>query len=195
MTQPLLSTYMSSSTYSQQETKANADAGIQPGNNNSGKQFLVSQEDIQRIVQQALASQQQQAAVVQHQVTLAQPTYITLSSGSQYNGQQNAEGRPHGQGEIIYPASDRDISKYTGAFENGVPHGYGIMTFRDGDVFEGTHDQGKRVQGIMRQPNGAYETGIFKDGRIWKGQRHYLTQYGWRIKNYNGDEASCCIIL
>ena len=54
--------------------------------------------------------------------------------------------------------------KYTGLFLNGYYHGYGKMTYHNGDVYEGEWKKGLRHGiGIFYEKNGPVKNGVWKE--------------------------------
>jgi len=50
------------------------------------------------------------------------------SDAVDYQGERNAQNKPHGQGSLIFG----DGSKVTGTFSNGFPHGIATQYFHNG---------------------------------------------------------------
>ena len=83
---------------------------------------------------------------------------ITASShlyiGDFVNGDQNGEGR------MLFPNGDF----FAGQFENGMGHGYGILTCRNGEKYDGDWRNGKiHGRGSCCYPNGDVYHGFFVD--------------------------------
>ncbi|KAJ8956578.1 hypothetical protein NQ314_006705 [Rhamnusium bicolor] len=49
------------------------------------------------------------------------------ADGSVYVGTWNNEGKRQGEGHLLFPEGTR----YDGMFENGLFHGFGVLTFAD----------------------------------------------------------------
>jgi len=79
---------------------------------------------------------------------------------------QFENGRPHGNGMLRY--RDDDIigrDQYNGEWFEGVQHGKGAMTFKSGDVYRGDFRNGvPEGDGEFRYVNGDVETAVWKGG-------------------------------
>ena len=51
--------------------------------------------------------------------------------GSEYRGQLDEQGQKKGQASLTFA----DKSEYSGQFENGFFHGYGVLLFYDGSRY------------------------------------------------------------
>jgi hypothetical protein len=73
---------------------------------------------------------------------------ITLPDGSRYTGAvQN--GVPHGFGTSTQANGER----YSGAWENGLRHGVGVVTFQNGTSRTGVWNRGEIAQWLSPDPN------------------------------------------
>jgi hypothetical protein len=109
---------------------------------------------------------------------------VRFAAGGQYDGDLDAELRPHGEGRRAYT----DGARYSGSFLHGVRdghgvcrelngdeydggwladerHGHGTLRYANGGVYEGSFSGGARAgHGLMRFPNGSsYEGQWHKD--------------------------------
>ena len=62
-----------------------------------------------------------------------------VAEKSNYTGDKNADGLPHGQGAYNDPAGWR----YEGTWKDGKQHGNGTTTLSDGDTYVGEHNLGQ----------------------------------------------------
>ena len=97
-------------------------------------------------------------------ISCATPPRIT------YEGEQNQEGKYHGQGVITYSNGD----KWEGEFKNGKPfNGQGTYTFLDGTKYVGEFKDGLlNGQGTLTYPDGQRYVGEWKDGKKRSGDIH-----------------------
>ena len=66
--------------------------------------------------------------------------------------------------------------KYDGAWLNGLQDGYGVMTFKSGDIYQGEFQENlPHGKGEFMYTNGDNEMAIWE-----KGQRHGLSRYKYR---------------
>jgi hypothetical protein len=86
-------------------------------------------------------------------------------NGSPYNYYEGdiRNGKPNGEGVLVYANSDR----YEGEFHNGVPNGSGMYVFvSTGDRYEGEFSTGKfDGQGTFTYDNGDSYSGDFHNGQ------------------------------
>ena len=68
--------------------------------------------------------------------------------------------------EILYASCKEE--KYIGKIFRGLPHGYGVKTWKDGRKYQGNWVKG-RMQGNVEMiyPEGDSFTGEFKNGVPW----------------------------
>ena len=125
-----------------------------------------------RIILVAVASLA--AVMAQPHAASAQDAKITREcvSGDCVNGSGQAKYFSDGALSVIW----------TGAFENGVPEGRGLMEEIDGATFEGTVSRGQPLDGKMIYSDGDTYVGTFKDG-LFDGQGVYTFGPG----DYAGD--------
>ena len=48
-------------------------------------------------------------------------------------GERN-QGKPHGQGILKYHPNDEGKAKYNGMWQKGLKHGFGTMSWKNGDL-------------------------------------------------------------
>ena len=66
-----------------------------------------------------------------------------FANGSRYEGMFNSH-KKDGYGELFYKDNDPSIAgKYIGEFKNNVRHGFGVMTWENGDRYEGEWENDK----------------------------------------------------
>ena len=93
--------------------------------------------------------------VVRHQAKAdAVPEGIT------YEGEKDAEGRPHGQGVLTRP----DGVMYSGGFHRGLRHGQGNFTAGKGSYIGGYFEDRAHGYGVMIWPTGDMYEGNWRDG-------------------------------
>lgn len=65
-------------------------------------------------------------------------------------------------------------NKYEGETRNGLPHGFGTMTYADGKIYVGEFVNGLRHgQGRLIMPNGESFKGLFQNGSITEDGTYY----------------------
>jgi len=80
-----------------------------------------------------------------------------------YEGETDAEGRPHGFGRRTFAAGD----VYEGNYRRGLKHGNGRYVSSDGNEYDGDWcDDKKHGFGRIQFANGNLYEGEFRDGRI-----------------------------
>ena len=85
----------------------------------------------------------------------------TLAETCQYDGSRHA-GVPHGFGICIF----NDGEYYRGEYRNGKRHGQGVYSFSDGGRYEGRWRDGKpHGQGVYRSPDGGRHEGEWRNGK------------------------------
>ena len=93
---------------------------------------------------------------------------IKFKDGSQYEGEVNAQGQPHGKGYLNSPSSTgsgrRD--RYEGEFKNGKKDGFGYMSYE------------------LNGANAEYEGEWKDDKRCGKGKYNYYTMGGGARHGY-----------
>ena len=116
-----------------------------------------------------------------------------------YEGEQNHEGKYHGQGEITFKNGDKwegefkngqpfngqgtytypDGRKYVGEFKDGEYNGQGTITYSSGETWTGdwVDDEEHTGRGTIKYKNGRKYVGEFKDGKK-HGQGTYTYLYG-----------------
>lgn len=61
---------------------------------------------------------------------------------------------------------DSEIGTYEGERKNGLPHGQGVMTYKNGDIYNGTWENGVRQGfGLFMKKNGDYYEGDWLNGQ------------------------------
>lgn len=91
--------------------------------------------------------------------------------------------RPHGIGKMIMGNKEAREDTYSGEFQDGKPHGWGRMKYRDGVVYEGGWRQGiAHGKGRMIMPSGTEVEAIFLQGRP-SGRGRITTRFG---KHFEG---------
>ena len=65
---------------------------------------------------------------------------IEYKSGDKYYGAINENSKRHGHGVMTYADGD----KYDGEWEDDNQHGDGVYTWEDGAIFDGEFENGKR---------------------------------------------------
>ncbi len=97
-----------------------------------------------------------------------------MSEGIRYEGDINEEKT--GTGKIIYPEDDSiERVSYEGGLLLGLPHGEGIMCWKDGGEYNGGWESGNRHgKGIHKYGNGSFYEGDWLDGF-----RHGKGTYKW----------------
>ena len=117
-----------------------------------------------------------------------------------YQGQVDAEGRPHGLGSIVF----RDGETYTGEWVHGRREGQGVTKYSDGAVYEGgyLHDL-RHGTGNLRWASGhRYEGGFynglqaglgafyFQDGNCYRGDFRGNRRHGVGVWTFQVPTAS-----
>jgi len=105
-----------------------------------------------------------------------------------YEGQRNAEGKPHGYGKVTFPTGD----VYEGGWEDGWRSGHGKSTFASGDVYEGNWENSKfSGHGKFAYASGAIYEGNWENGKR-NGQGKHTSASGvvqdgeWKDGNFKG---------
>lgn len=92
-------------------------------------------------------------------------------TGDYYEGFVNEENQPHGFGMMFYSNGDM----YEGYFENGIKQGMGTMTFGSACIYIGEWDNDfMDGNGYMKWPMGDYFHGEWKDGNPYYGTKYFL---------------------
>lgn len=96
-------------------------------------------------------------------------SHNTISwDGGTYTG-EIVNGKPHGQGKLIYPSG----AEYVGEFYSGLFHGQGVYISEDGVRHEGGFKQGKpHGYGITYHPDGRRFQAEWKDGEVVRGKEY-----------------------
>lgn len=76
------------------------------------------------------------AATRATEAAMAHPDALTWKHGVSYSG-ETVNRRPHGFGIMIFRKGAHEVSRYTGAFEDGRRAGHGVATSDDGVVWTG----------------------------------------------------------
>lgn len=76
--------------------------------------------------------------------------------------------KPDGKGKIKY-YNDTYIDKYVGNFKNGVIDGYGIVNYKNGDVFDGFMENNNKIYGQLLYSNGDKYNGTFINNNLYNG--------------------------
>lgn len=84
--------------------------------------------------------------------------------GSNYNGSW-VNNTPTGTGTVVMMLDKKGKNKnvYEGELENGIYQGWGTMLFANGDTFDGSWENGKRVSGTQKFASGGQYVGELKD--------------------------------
>jgi len=105
-----------------------------------------------------------------------------------YEGQRNADGKPHGYGKVTFPTGD----VYEGNWENGWRSGHGRSTFASGDIYEGNWENSKfSGHGKFAYASGAIYEGNWENGKR-NGQGKHTSASGvvqdgeWKDGNFKG---------
>jgi len=105
-----------------------------------------------------------------------------------YEGQRNADGKPHGYGKVTFPTGD----VYQGNWENGWRSGHGRSTFASGDIYEGNWENSKfSGHGKFAYASGAIYEGNWENGKR-NGQGKHTSASGvvqdgeWKDGNFKG---------
>ncbi len=100
---------------------------------------------------------------------------ITVTSGPEnlrtytYTGEVEND-LPEGYGEAEFPAYKTiPAATYEGYFKQGLCNGQGVLTFSNGDKYEGTFTDGFYENGSYTFADGTYFKGRFKEGNPWNG--------------------------
>ena len=106
---------------------------------------------------------------------IAMVLFISCASQITYEGERNQEGKYHGQGVITF----KNGEKWDGEFKDGEPYnGYGVYVYHDGEKYVGEWKNGKRNgQGTFTFPDGSKYIGEFKDNE-YNGQGTYTWSDG-----------------
>jgi hypothetical protein len=78
---------------------------------------------------------------------------------------------PCGKGNINY--KNGLFKYYIGYFKNGVIDGYGILTYRNDNIFIGFCEKGKKIYGELTLKDGSIYTGTFINEKIYYGTKKY----------------------
>lgn len=98
----------------------------------------------------------------------AKGSRVTYFDGSYYEGEVNARKKEHGKGRIHYANGDL----LEGTFEDGDCT-FAIITKKNGDSYEGNmRDHKYHGQGILKTKNYT-ESGLFRDNRFVHGKITY----------------------
>lgn len=100
----------------------------------------------------------------------------------QYKG-DTSEGLRHGRGQYTFANA---FFSYNGQWYNGVMHGEGALSMRDGGEYEGQFVNGAMTgQGMRRFADGATYSGQFEEGEL-HGEGTYISSEG---EQYEGSYA------
>jgi hypothetical protein len=101
---------------------------------------------------------------------------LTLDDGSTYTGEV-VDSKPHGRGRIKYRVEH--IQKlFEGQFQNGMPHGQGVMRYANGSIWEGTYVNGKMEgYGSLTRPDGYSYLGEWGQGKF-NGKGKLINEFG-----------------
>lgn len=50
-------------------------------------------------------------------------------------GDRDTNNLPHGKGNMLYHDNEDDIVRYNGHFQHGLKHGFGALTWKNGDLW------------------------------------------------------------
>uniref|UniRef100_A0A914C621 VPS9 domain-containing protein n=1 Tax=Acrobeloides nanus TaxID=290746 RepID=A0A914C621_9BILA len=97
---------------------------------------------------------------------------IIWSNGDSFEGYCK-NGQPHGHG--VYRSVSTNVGQqfYVGAFENGVKHGYGVMSTNKERYLGMWFDDLKHGKGCLITIDGTYHEGIFEKNRFLRGRVWY----------------------
>ena len=88
-----------------------------------------------------------------------------------------------------------DGERYSGSYDNGVPHGKGTYRFKNGNIYEGEYQYGKiHGQGTIRFPDNRRYIGEFKDNKK-SGKGRYEGANGIYEGDYFDGEAPGSAII
>jgi hypothetical protein len=122
--------------------------------NNLALDILPAKEKVKPVViNQGLALVERKS--IEPQVEVEVEVILNFPDGSHYEGNVENE-KMHGQGVLTYSNGE----KWQGSFENGKPFtGSGVYKFADGRIFDGSLFEGRFKFGMLSDEN----------GKIWKG--------------------------
>lgn len=95
-------------------------------------------------------------------------TITKRGNGTIYEGTFK-DGKRHGHGKIMFLLPTSKFTEYIGSIYNDVLCGYGRLTTRYGDIYEGLFEDGHIVDGKIIHKSGDVFNGEFRDGVRWKG--------------------------
>jgi hypothetical protein len=103
-------------------------------------------------------------------------------------GHQNSLGQWIEQGTLL-----NNEYKYTGTFQDSVPHGKGVFEYANGDRYEGYCENGKyHGDGVLHFSNGGEYKGQFKDGEYHgQGMFRYANGKVAEVEFKNARILSC----
>lgn len=85
---------------------------------------------------------------------------------------------------------DYDGGKYIGNVYDNLPHGYGTMIFKNGDIYEGNWTEGKMLgMGIMTYANGRQQGGRWFDGTLLVSNVKKDNTITYNGQTYTGESA------
>ena len=100
-----------------------------------------------------------------------------------YTGEQDDEGRFHGQGSAKF----FNGNSYVGNWRNGVMHGQGVFTWEDGIIYKGQFVNGRiQGKGSLRWPCGNIYEGDVLDGYRHGTGKFVMVTNSDEIENENG---------
>ncbi|XP_074634381.1 radial spoke head 1 homolog [Acropora palmata] len=113
----------------------------------------------------------------------------------EYVGERNELGERHGQGKAVLPNGDL----YEGSYDNGKRHGKGMYSFRNnGAKYKGFYEQGKKSgEGVFDYPDGSkYEGRWENDERNGQGTYFYkngdIYEGEWKGNKRHGSGVYTC---
>ena len=109
---------------------------------------------------------------------------LIKTNGRFVTGTSVISNHQHGQGIMTYANGD----KYEGEWKNGEKNGKGVMTYANGDKYEGEWEKNSRQgKGVMVYANGDKYEGNWEVSKVWKKNKYvnnegYPMGYGKYIK-------------
>ena len=87
---------------------------------------------------------------------------MVWENGAKYSGEWNND-KMDGLGKYTF-SDGKTPKEHIGRFKDGLPNGEGLLTYKNGDIYDGDFKDGKRHgKGTMTYPDGSKYVGDWKE--------------------------------